>query len=143
MKTRGWGAVALAYPAAALTGAIVVTIGFAAISTYATLANGMGWAEVQRGTWILPAAILYAFMAYLAGLVVIGTPAWWLLSRAGRKRRSDAVLAGAVLSSAAAMIFVLAAREPVTAWETWALTLSLAIPGAIAGWTLHRVAYGR
>lgn len=143
MKTRGWGAVALAYPAAALAGAVVVTIGFAAISTYATLANGSGWAEVQRGTWILPAATIYAFVVYMAGLIVIGTPAWLVLSRMGRNSRPNAVLAGAVLSAIAGGIFILAAGEPATAWEPWAVIASLAIPGAAAGWTLHRVAYGR
>lgn len=142
MKTRGWGAVALAYPAAALAGAIVVTIGFAAISTYATLNTEGGWDEVRRGTWILPAATIYAFVIYMAGLIVIGTPAWLVLSRMGRTSRRDALVAGAALSAFAGGIFILAAGEPATAWEPWAFVTSLAIPGAAAGWTLHRVAYG-
>ena len=28
-------------------------------------------------------------------------------------------------------------------FATWAFAASLAIPGAVAGWTLHRVAYGK
>ncbi|WP_029417016.1 hypothetical protein [Brevundimonas bacteroides] len=143
MKTRGWGAVALAYPAAALAGAVIVTIGFAAISTYASLANEGGWDKVGRGTWVLPAATIYAFVVYMAGLIVIGTPAWLVLSRTGRRSRRDAVVAGAVLSALAGAIFILAAGEPATAWEPWAFVASLALPGAAAGWTLHRVACGR
>jgi hypothetical protein len=142
-KTRGWGAIALAYPAGALAGAIIVTIGFAAISTYASLANEGGWTEVRRGTWILPAATIYAFVTFMAGLIVIGTPAWLVLSRMGRTSRQDALMAGAALSALAGGVFILAAGEPATAWEPWAFVASLTIPGAAAGWTLHRAAYGR
>ncbi|MCA3699868.1 hypothetical protein [Brevundimonas sp.] len=143
MKLRGWGAVALAYPLAAFTGAVVVTIGFAAVSTYASLTNEFGWSEVLRGAWVLPVATIYAFVVYLVGLVVIGTPVWLVLVRIGRTTRRDAVIAGGTLCTVAGAVIILAMGEPAPAWEPWALAATLAIPGAAAGWTLHRVAYGR
>lgn len=143
MNVRGFGWVILAYLAAALVGALVVTIGFAFVAAYSTIANEQGWDEVWRGLWILPAATIYAFAVFIVGLLVLGTPAWLLLVRLGRDRRRDAVIAGAILSMLPVLAFLVAAGEPVSAWEPWVFVLSVAIPGAAAGWTLHRIAYGR
>lgn len=143
MKVRGFGRMILAGLAAALAGALAVTVGFAVMTTYSTIANEQGWAEVGRGLWVLPAAALYAFAIFIVGLLILGTPAWLLLVRLGRASRSDAVIAGAILSMLPVLVFVLAAGEPVQAWQPWAFVLAIAAPGAIAGWTLHRVAYGK
>lgn len=141
MRVRGFGWVILAYLASALAGALIVTAGFAVMATYSTLADGQGWDQVGRGLWILPATTIYAFAVFIAGLLVLGTPAWLLLARLGRTSRRDAAVAGAILSMLPVLAFLLTAGEPVWAWQPWAFVLSLAIPGAVAGWTLHRVAY--
>lgn len=143
MEVRGFAWVILAYLAAALSGALIVTVGFAVMATYSTIANDQGWGEVARGLWILPAATIYAFAVFTAGLLVLGTPVWLLLVRLGRNSRRDAVITGAFLSMLPVLAFVVAAGEPVRAWQPWAFILSIAIPGAVAGWTLHRVAYGK
>lgn len=143
MKVRGFGWIILAYLAAALVGALIVTIGFAVVATYSTIANELGWDEVRRGLWILPAATIYAFAVFIGGLLILGTPVWLLLLRLNRSSRRDAVTAGAVLSMLPVLAFLLAAGEPVRAWEPWLFALSIMIPGAAAGWTLHRVAYGK
>ena len=142
MKTRSWISVGLAYPAAATVGAAIVAAGFAATGVVVQRLNGM-YDEILGGLWITPVAFLYAFVVFIAGLVVIGTPVWLVLAKLGRTTRTDAVLAGAALCFLAAVALLLAAGEPGMAWEPWALAASLAIPGAAAGWTLHRVAYGR
>lgn len=143
MKVRGFGWVILAYLAAALVGALVVTIGFAIVATYSTIANEQGWDEVWRGLWILPAVTIYAFGVFIGGLLILGTPVWLLLVRLDKSSRRDAVIAGAVLSTLPVLAFLLAAGEPVQAWQPWVFALSITIPGAAAGWTLHRVAYGK
>ena len=142
MKTQGWLSAVLAYPAAAAVGAAIVAAGFAVTGVVVQALNGMP-SQILAGLWITPAAFLYAFVVFLVGLVVIGTPGWLLLARLGRTARGDATLAGSILCFAAGVIFVFAAGEPLGAWEPWALAASLAIPGAAAGWTLHRVAYGK
>jgi hypothetical protein len=132
----------LAYPAAAAVGAALVAAGFAVMGVIVQALNGMT-DQILAGLWITPAAFLYAFLTFLAGLAVIGTPAWVALIRMGRTTRRDAMLAGATLCAGVGIVFILAAGEPVTAWEPWALAGSLTLPGGAAGWTLHRVAYGR
>ena len=132
----------LAYPAAAAVGAALVAAGFTVMGIVAQVMNGVT-ERVFEGLWIIPAAFLYAFVVFLIGLAVIGTPAWLVLVRTGRTTRQHAMLAGAGLCFLAGAIVVAALGEPVLAWEPWALIASLAVPGAAAGWTLHRVAYGQ
>ncbi len=143
MKTRGWAWVLLAYPAAATVGALLVTAGFVAISAYASLNSGGDLNELRRGLWVVPVAAIYAFCIFLAGLAVVGTPTWLVLARAGRRSRRHAVGAGVLLSVLTGAAVLLAAGEPATAWEPWIFAASLSVPGAAAGWTLHRIAYGR
>jgi hypothetical protein len=142
MKTRGWGSVLLAYPTAAAVGAALVAAGFAVAGVIVQAINGMT-DQILAGLWITPVAFLYAFVVFLVGLAVIGTPVWLLLFRMGRTKRRDAVLAGTVLCVLAGAASIAAVGEPMASWEPWALAASLAVPGAAAGWTLHRVAYGR
>lgn len=142
MKTRGWASVLLAYPAAAAVGAAFVAVGFTVVGVVISAMNGMG-DQILAGLWIAPLAFLYALVVFLVGLVVVGTPAWLILGRAGRTTRGDAVIAGTVLCFVAGVVVILAGGEPAETWEPWALAASLAVPGAAAGWTLHRVAYGR
>jgi hypothetical protein len=78
-------------------------------------------------------------MAMAVGLVLIGGPAWWGLYRAGRRDRATAVLAGAILAPIMGAILLAGLGGVVAAWTAG----SLLLPGAAAGWTLHRVAYGR
>jgi len=143
MKVKGIAAVLMAYPASALAAGFVVMIGFIVISAVATLNNGLGTDEIARGLWIAPVAWIYAALVYLVGLAVVGTPAWLMMSRQGRRSRRDATIVGAALSALAGLAILFLTGQLPTAWEPWALAGSLTIPGMVAGWVLHRVAYGR
>ncbi|OYX58096.1 MAG: hypothetical protein B7Y86_03555 [Brevundimonas subvibrioides] len=143
MKVKGFVAVALAYPAAAIAAGFVVMTGFIFVAVLSTLTSGLAASEIGRGLWIAPVAWIYAMVVYLVGLLVIGTPVWLIMARQSRDARRHAVLAGAILSALAGAIILFLLGEPPVAWEPWAFAASLAIPGAVAGWTLHRVAYGK
>lgn len=87
-------------------------------------------------------AFVGAFLVFSTGLLFIGLPAWFLLRRAGRRSRTDAVIAGGVLSvigPAALALPTQGLADP----GSLIICLAVLVAGAIAGWTLHRVAYGR
>ena len=141
MKVKGIVSVLLAYPAAAVAAGFVVMIGFIIVASVSTLTNGLPAGEIARGLWVAPVAWIYAAVVYLAGLLVIGTPVWLLMAKIGWNTRQNAVTAGAILSGLTGLVVLLLIGEAPAVWEPWALAASLTIPGAIAGWVLHRVAY--
>ena len=55
MKTRGWGAVLLAYPAASAVGAAIVAVGFAVVGIVSQVMNEVP-DRMLEGLWITPAA---------------------------------------------------------------------------------------
>lgn len=78
-------------------------------------------------------------------LLVVGCPVWWALHLIGVRSRVAATVSGAVVALALGFV-VAAALLLVTPWAAgfapWVLAF-LSLPGAMAGWTLHRVAYGK
>lgn len=91
------------------------------------------------GLSIIPVATVVAGLAFMVGLVVVGLPAWAVLYAVRLRSRWPAALVGSILAPASIWVG--------GSWEAGApafnyVLLGLILPGAVAGWTLHRVAYG-
>lgn len=96
-------------------------------------------AAVTSGLPIIPFATVVAGLAFMIGLAIVGLPVWAALHVLRLRSRWIAALAGAVLAPAS--IWVGGSWEAgVPAFNS--VLLGLVLPGAVAGWTLHRVAYG-
>ncbi|HEY1880049.1 MAG TPA: hypothetical protein VGG68_08965 [Caulobacteraceae bacterium] len=152
--------VGLAILAGALTGAIVVTLHWLTM-----VVRVLGFAYLSgggvQGTVVV---VLGAFLAWLAGLILIGGPAWWLLHRHQFRGWRSAGLVGMVATFVAGMILavplphkgggyseadrggVLIEKDRLTAygWEkaTEAAFLLSFVGGAVA-LVVWRVAYRR
>lgn len=140
---RGATSVPTAMAGAAAMGALVLAaqgVVLALVSLVILRGESAGLALFYLLMLASPVAITASAVGFLIGQIVLGMPAWLLLHRLGRRRRRDAMIAGAVLST-------LAAWANLSVWfyggpdVAWAAMLFL-IPGAAAGWTLHRIAYG-
>ena len=92
------------------------------------------------GLPVIPFAAMIASLAFLVGLVIVGLPMWLALNALGLRARWIAVVAGSVLAPASLWVME-------RSWEDGgsglsSLLVGLVLSGAVAGWTLHRVAYG-
>jgi hypothetical protein len=86
-------------------------------------------------TWLIAA------IGFFVGLLFVGIPVWAGLVAFRRTSRGAAVAAGAAL---AALAGVGIARSAAGDFQgAWMVAAFLVLPGAFAGWTLHRVAYGK
>jgi len=142
MKVKGIVSVALAYPAAAAAGAALVVVELGLLALTEGVSSGI--AELATGWWVLPVAWVYAFPVFLVGLLLVGTPVWLLMAGLKRDSRTHALMTGAILSALAGfLIMQLFSGETAWSWGPFIYAAALVIPGAAAGWTLHRVAYGR
>lgn len=101
-------------------------------------------AEILLWTGNVFVALYAGFLAsivFFIAIVFVGGPAWFLLHRANLRDRWIATLSGAVLSGTTATVvagFSIDWSQDVVI----ANGLPVALGGAVAGWTLHRVAYG-
>ncbi len=132
--------------ASAAAGAAAIALAFALTLIVPEFQSGVPARELPYALGNLAIFTGYAFLAALVvfstGLLFIGLPAWFLLRRAGRRSRADAVIAGGVLSVIGPAALALPTRglaDP----GSLIICLAVLVAGAIAGWTLHRVAYGR
>lgn len=82
-----------------------------------------------------------AGVVFAIGLVVAGLPAWAVLHALRWRSRGAAMAAGALLAATAAGVLTLASDGSGVSAGVFALLLLL--PGAAAGWALHRTSYGR
>ena len=139
------GQIALALVLAAITGGIAVGVEIWASMVVTALTGGPA-AVAQAAAMGLMIALMstfYAAVGFGVGLVVVGGPAWLALHGLGARRRWAAVLTGAVLATAPGVIFLAAVASEQGDWGAMPLAAWLILPGATAGWVLHRVAYGR
>lgn len=106
--------------------------------------SGMMLSGAGPQAWVYPAIVasavslaaivwVAAAVVYLAGIVMVGGPIWFILHQARVPTRAAAILAGFLASGAGGMLL---------AWHV-AWSLGVAIPGGIAGAVIHRAAYGR
>jgi hypothetical protein len=144
MNVKGFGSVAMAYPAAAASGATLAVLEFAAFSLTQALSERLsaGLTVLASEWWVLAVAWVYAFVAIIIGLLVIGTPVWLAMAGLERDRRHHAVLGGAMLAGLAGFLILQMFTGDVWSWGPAVYGAGLAIPGGVAGWVLHRVAYG-
>ncbi len=86
-----------------------------------------------------------ALVAWLAGLIVIGGPIWWLLRKStARPTRLAARVGGVVASLATAgpTMALMFAHGHDTYWALLVQVAMFAAVGAAVGWVVARVAYG-
>jgi hypothetical protein len=120
----------------------LVTVEFGLLALTESVPSGI--AELAAGLWVLPVAWVYAFVVFLVGLLFVGTPVWFLMAALKRDSRTHALLTGAILSALAGfLIMQLFSGGMIWIWWPLIYAAALAVPGAAAGWTLHRIAYGR
>lgn len=102
------------------------------------MTGGLSGAGESLGTvlWfgLLGMLVAWALAAivFCIGLLFIGLPVWAGLDRLGWMSPGVAVVAGAALAT-------LIGGAIGGLW----FALFLLLPGAVAGWTLHRIAYGK
>ena len=123
---------ALAVAALTLAGILIVTV--------ASPGDGGVSSVIAFAMFLGLFAALYSFAisfpVFLAGLIVVGVPTWWLLHRAGLRTRGAFVVVAATESVIAGALFfrVFAPGSEVVA-------LLLAIPGGLAGWAIRTYGY--
>lgn len=93
--------------------------------------------EILLALWMALIFGLFAALAFAIGLLLVGLPAWAVLFRFGFRTRAVSIVAGGVLGGITAAMLSLAVGVD----GVW-FTVIMILPGAVAGWTLHRVAYG-
>ena len=137
---RGKARIGAALLAAALAGGA---------TTSAIVVPGMLIISLLGGTSIEPqaAALFLALTAAVAsavfavGLLVVGAPVWAVMHRRGLRERKHAKTAGALLAAGVALaLSALAGPQGLVGGVIFAILML--VPGAVAGWTLHRIAYG-
>ncbi len=102
--------------------------------TLATIAQA-----IVVGLAIIPVAAVVAGLTFLVGLVVVGIPAWAALHAVRLRSRWAAAIAGAMLAPAS--VWACGPWDVTASNFSW-VPLGLVLPGAVAGWTVHRLAYG-
>jgi hypothetical protein len=85
--------------------------------------------------------VVFTTGVFAVGLVIVGIPAWVALYRLGFRSRWTAALAGGLLASTTMTALALAMEGPGSDAVRGGLLMLL--PGVAAGWTLHRLAYGK
>lgn len=139
-----WRSIVAAFLAAAVSGAFVFSLETAALVALGELRPGVlgavsGLAQLLFST---VTGVLLASPVFLIGLVVVGGPAWLIVNATWVRSRIVATILGAGLAGSVATI-ILALLGLVAGGAAAIGGAALILPGAAAGWTLHRVAYGR
>lgn len=90
---------------------------------------------------VAPISLFVAAPLFLLGVGVIGLPAMMVIEGTGQRSAPVAAALGTVLAVAVATLLIIATGGSASGAPLVA-ALFLALPGAAAGWTPHRVAYG-
>ena len=120
----------IALIAAAATGASGCSLQFMVMTGGLTGAGASIGTVFWFGLMVFAVAWVVAAFAFLVGLLFVGMPVWAGLDRLGWMSSGASVVAGAALAAMVAGLFggLISAAF-------------LLLPGAAAGWMLHRVAY--
>lgn len=134
------GSVLAALMLATATAAALTALLFAVTTLLSPFGGGV--AVAIPGLFL---AFLFACPVWLAGLVVIGGPFWWMLHRAGVRSSRTAALAGALLTLSVAGGYVVLSSSPPDSHSNsagaWTFVAGLAAIGGAAGRVLAKVAY--
>lgn len=90
--------------------------------------------------------ILSAFIVWLLGLLVMGAPVWAVMHGLGVRSASLAATFGVIAAPGLYLACSLQHRPGPLAWalkEEWTVYLVLSAIGAVVGWAVARIAYGR
>lgn len=140
----GWPTVIAAFLAAALTGSFALSTEAAVLVAVEGLGSGTLGAAVVLVQALMLALTGVFFIApvFLIGLVLVGGPGWLIIGATQIRARTAATVVGAGLAGLVAGVVLLLLG--LVAGGAFAIgAAALLMPGAVAGWTLHRVAYGR
>jgi hypothetical protein len=120
-------------------GAAVCSAQFLLVTGGLTGAGASLWTVVWFGLFVFMVTWLVAAIGFGLGLLLIGIPVWAALIKLGWMSEGVATAAGAVLAALAGGLLGSLASGLGSALQPAVFML---LPGAAAGWTLHRVAYG-
>lgn len=141
--TGRWGSIIAAFLAAAVAGSFALSVEAAVFVAFTALNVGGPDAAAAVGLALFSAVtgVLFVAPVFLIGLVTVGGPAWLIVSKTQIRSRTAATIVGALLAGAVAaivlvMLGLIAGAAPAVG------AAALVLPGAVAGWVLHRVAYG-
>ena len=126
--------------AAIVVGASVCSAQFLLVTGGLTGAGASLWTVVWFGLFVFMVTWLVAAIGFGLGLLLIGIPVWATLIKLGWMSEGVATAAGAILAALASGLLGSLASGLGSAVQPAAFML---LPGAAAGWTLHRVAYGK
>ena len=140
---RSWVSVVGALLAATFAGSLALSIEAVLFLAWNALAVGdISTFAASQALMSAATGVLFVAPIFLIGLLVVGVPVWLMISGTQVRSRVAAAFIGAVLAAAvAAIVLALLGGSP---WRIPLLGgIALILPGAAAGWTLHRVAYGK
>ena len=131
---------------AAVAGGLATATGGVAVMAAPALAFGPpSIGDVLIGAFMATVMIailsIYTSFIFGVGLTLIGLPAWTVLHHLGWRGRGTAVVAGGLLAGTTAGGLALALNGGVGGSAAFAAMMVL--PGAVSGWTLHRIAYAK
>lgn len=84
-----------------------------------------------------------AFIAWSAGLVLLGVPGWFVLHAIGARSQQTAMIYGAGLPTFVVMLVQMTTNPKYDDWAVWIPPLLAAGVGAGIGWVIARIAYRR
>lgn len=128
-----------AFLAAVAAGATVCSVQFLLMTGGLTGAGAPVGTVLWFGLVVFLVTWLVAAFGFVIGLLLIGLPVWAGLSALGRTSRGAAIAAGALLAALAGGLLGSMGMGLNGGLRS---TAFMFIPGAVAGWTLHRIAYG-
>lgn len=120
-------------------GAAVCSAQFLLVTGGLTGAGASIGTVVWFGLFVFMVTWLVAAIGFGLGLLLIGVPVWAALVKLGWMSEGVATAAGAILVALASGLLGSIGTGLDSALQSAVFML---IPGAVAGWTLHRVAYG-
>ena len=132
----------LSYPAAAAAGGVVCALEFTPLLMTPLWTNppnafvALATVTVAMMVWWFLSAVVF-----FLGLIFVATPVSALLAAASLTSRRASIAAGALLSATFGGLLTTLAFPSANAGMLGAAFML--IPGAVAGWILHRVTYGR
>ncbi len=88
---------------------------------------------------VIPAS----FVAWSAGLVLLGVPGWFVLHATGARSQKAAMIYGASLPTLVVVLVQMTTSSKYDDWAVWIPPLLAAGVGAVIGWVIARIAYGR
>ena len=146
MMIRGKTPIGLALVAAALAGGVTTSLIVNTGLVILSLVDGTS-IEPQAVALFLALTAAVASAVFTLALLVVGLPVWAVMHGRGLRERKHAKTAGALLAAGVTLagggmlaLFAHSGLQGLVGGLVFAI-LMLG-PGAAAGWTLHRVAYG-